>query len=143
VNTYTISEVLTHTPPMILIDKLTHYTESSAQAEVTIGPHSAFFNEQQNAVPSYVGIEYMAQTIAACAGANDLDNQRDKKIGFLLGSRKYQTQTSWFNTGDTLVINIEKLHQEDTGLGVFDCVISRHDQVLVQAKVNVFQPSAE
>lgn len=142
-NNYSVNEVLAHTPPMILIDKLISYDEDGAVCEVTITEQSAFFNATTGGVPSYVGIEYMAQAIAASAGAEDLDNQRNKKIGFLLGSRKYQTFTGWFYRGDVLRIFVSRLHKEDNGLGVFTCRIERSGKVLAEAKVNVFQPQED
>ena len=58
-----IEQLLPHRPPMILIDRLVWTNGVATVCEVTIGPHSMFI--QAVGVPAFVGIEYMAQTVAA------------------------------------------------------------------------------
>ncbi|WP_392339343.1 hypothetical protein [Moritella marina] len=65
----------------------------------------------------------MAQTIAAYGGAHALDDAGEVKIGFLLGSRKYNAEVGIFKVGKTLLIEAKKLIQDESGLCVFDCVI--------------------
>jgi len=126
---------------MILIDELVSYDDENVSCRVTISPQSAFFNTTKQGVPSYVGCEYMAQTIAAYGGAHALDNAAGIKIGFLLGSRKYQAEVGLFKLAQTLLIEAKKLIQDESGLCVFDCVIKDEDNaVLAKAKINVFQP---
>lgn len=140
---YSIERVLAHEAPMILIDKLVAYSEDSAQCEVTITQQSACYDASLNGVPAYVGIEYMAQSIAAFAGANDIDAGRQKRVGFLLGTRKLTLNTPQFTLNDTLTITVQRIYQEDTGLGVFDCKITKNDDSLAEARVNVFQPGEQ
>ncbi|MDN4502141.1 hotdog family protein [Alteromonadaceae bacterium BrNp21-10] len=137
---YKIEQVLPHAAPMILVDELCAYDQNSAVCKVTITTASAFFDETANGVPSYVGIEYMAQTIAAFAGAHEQDAGHLVQIGFLLGSRKYNSLTSHFGLGSTLHISVTRLYQEDSGLSVFDCKIKHQASLLASAKVNTFQP---
>lgn len=137
---YSVKEVVSHRDPMILISGLSYYDEITARCWVDIDEQSPFFNKQLNGVPSYVGIEYMAQTVAAYAGANALDRQQEVQIGFLLGARKMTTQERVFSCGARLIIDVEELYREESGLSVFGCSITHNDKVLVEAKVNVFQP---
>ncbi|MBU2979669.1 3-hydroxylacyl-ACP dehydratase [Alteromonas sp. C1M14] len=137
---YEVEDVLTHEAPMILINRLHSYTEESAQCEVSISETSPFFDPTLNGVPSHIGIEYMAQTIAAFAGANDLDAGREKKVGFLLGSRKYNSTIPVYKNGCSLQVTVQRLFQEESGLGVFDCHITLSENRVSSAKVNVFQP---
>ncbi|MGB1263394.1 MAG: 3-hydroxylacyl-ACP dehydratase [Cognaticolwellia sp.] len=140
-NNYDITQVLPHQSPMILIDSLEHYDSDSCRCTVTIAPESAFFDANKKSVPSYIGSEYMAQAIAAFAGANTLDAQGEVQIGFLLGSRKYKTQRGYFSLGETLTITIKELYREDSGLRVFECeILSAEHEILAQANINVFQP---
>lgn len=140
-NNYDISQVLPHKSPMILIDSINQYDVDSCRCTVTITANSPFYNVERKAVPSYIGNEYMAQAIAAFAGAHALDNQDDVQIGFLLGSRKYKTMRSHFELDETLTITIKELYREDSGLRVFECaILSLENDVLAQANINVFQP---
>jgi len=140
-NNYDINQVLPHQAPMILIDALEHYDVDSCRCTVAITQHSPFYNSLKQGVPSYIGSEYMAQAIAAFAGAHALDNDDSVQIGFLLGSRKYKTQCSHFTVNEILTITIKELYREDSGLRVFECaIINSENVILAQANINVFQP---
>lgn len=137
---YAIEELIAHREPMILISRLVSHDESSALCEVDISDTSLFYQQHNDGVASYVGIEYMAQSIAAFAGAKALSRGESVEIGFLLGSRKYQTFDALFNNNTTYQITVEQLFQEDNGLSVFDCKIQLGNKLIAQAKVNAFQP---
>ena len=139
---YSIEAVLPHADPMILLTRLVSYDQDSAVCEVDISAQSAFFNEQTQSVASYIGTEYMAQTIAAYAGAKakTKDENESIKVGFLLGSRKYEPTVSLFPNGSELIIHVEEIAAEESGLSVFDCTITIEDNVVVRANINVFQP---
>jgi predicted hotdog family 3-hydroxylacyl-ACP dehydratase len=139
-NNYSIDAVLPHSDPMILLDELISYNEDGGQCGVTISPQAPFYNAETQTVASYIGTEYMAQSIAAYAGALALDNGDAVKIGFLIGTRKYQTYVSEFKLGQTLRVSVTKLYQEESGLSVFDCRIEDGSELLAEAKLNVFQP---
>lgn len=140
-NNYDIIEVLPHQAPMILIDSLEYYDVDSCRCTVAITQKSPFYNELKTGVPSYIGSEYMAQAIAAFAGAHALDDKDSVQIGFLLGSRKYKTMRSHFALDETLTVTIKELYREDSGLRVFECeILSAEREVLAQANINVFQP---
>lgn len=140
-NNYKIDQVLPHQSPMILIDSLAYYDADSCRCTVTITPQSPFYNTLKKGVPSYIGSEYMAQAIAAFAGAHALDGKGDVQIGFLLGSRKYKTMRSHFELEAVLNITIKELYREDSGLRVFECeIITAENVVMAQANINVFQP---
>ena len=140
-NRYPIADVLPHSAPMILLDELVGYDDENVSCRVTITPTIPFFDNAKQGVPSYVGCEYMAQTIAAYGGAHALDDAGEVRIGFLLGSRKYHAEVGVFKLAQTLLIEAQKLIQDESGLCVFDCVIKDEENaVLAQAKINVFQP---
>ncbi|BED91172.1 MULTISPECIES: hotdog family protein [unclassified Pseudoalteromonas] len=139
-NNYSIEQVVPHDSPMILIDQLVDYSDENATCSVTITPQSPFYSEQIEGVPSYIGVEYMAQSIAAYAGALAKDINEAVKIGFLIGTRKYKTHQATFYKSSTLTIFVQKLYQEESGLSVFECQITENKKILCDAKINVFQP---
>lgn len=141
-NKYAIIDVLPHREPMILVDSLVSYDNDSCICQVKITKESPFYDESQSGVPSYIGIEYMAQAIAAYSGANALDNHDKVTIGFLLGSRKYKTFKSYFLLNTLLSIEIKQLYQEASGLSVFECEINdQTSETLANANINVYQPN--
>ena len=137
---YPIEQVLPHTQPMILLNNFIEAGAEHAVCSVKISAQSPFFDPASRAVPAYVGIEYMAQTVAAYAGAHKLAAGDSVRLGFLLGCRKYQPVVAAFTEGAELTVSATKVVMNESGLSVFDCQILQHDAVLVSAKLNVFEP---
>ena len=137
---YAIEDVVPHDHPMILIDSIQSYAETTAVCQVKITEDVNFYDSALNGVPAYVGVEYMAQSIAAFANANERDQGKEVALGFLVSSRKYQASEPVFKLGEELTVNVERLYKEDNGLSVFDCQILVDEQVRVDATINVFQP---
>jgi predicted hotdog family 3-hydroxylacyl-ACP dehydratase len=134
-----IGELLPHGPKMTLLDHFREYSPQRSVATVTITPHSRF--AEADGVPAWVGIEYMAQTIAAHAGYEGRLRGRPPTIGFLLGTRAYRSDIGVFPHGATLTISVEPLIA-DAKLGAFQCAIAT-DRVVATAVVNTYQPSAD
>lgn len=135
-----VEQLLPHAAPMILIDRVNAVSEEALEAEVEIRPGSLFHDGA--GVGAWVGIEYMAQAIAAWAGYHALLRGETVKIGFLLGSRRYACAVPEFATGSRLKVDVKLLLQAENGLGSFECAISdlSTQQELAQATVSVFQP---
>jgi len=138
---YQITDVLPHQYPMMLIDSLHAYDDESCTCQVTITTNSPFYNAETQGVPTYIGSEYMAQSIAAYAGAQALDDNQEVSIGFLLGSRKFHALQPEFPLNETFTIHIKELYREDSGLRVFECNIKNtSNDMFAKANINVFQP---
>lgn len=139
---YPIEQIVKHRKPMLLIDKLINFDEESARVSVAINENSLFYSEQIRGVPCHIGIEYMAQCVAAYAGANDCHNNIEIRIGFLLGSRKYNPKVEFFEVGQSLIVSAERIIKDDAGLSVFECTIYNNEetQLLAEARINVYQP---
>ena len=91
-------------------------------------------------MPAWVGIEYMAQTIAAHAGFEARLRGERPPIGFLLGTRAYESEVGEFALGSTLTIAVEPVVME-ARLAAFQCSIAT-DHVVAKAVVNTYQPEA-
>ncbi|MEL7448023.1 MAG: 3-hydroxydecanoyl-ACP dehydratase, partial [Pseudomonadota bacterium] len=76
-----------------------------------------------NGVPSWVGIEYMAQTVAVLAGSQASDEGDGAPLGYLLGTRRYTCETPWFTDGTVLRVRCEEQLFDGNGLGVYACHI--------------------
>lgn len=135
-----IRSLIPHTDPMVLLDHLLAIDAESLCAQVTITTANRFYTD--GAVPAWIGIEYMAQAIAAFAGYEALQAGQDVKLGFLLGTRRYESQCAGFACGSILQVHIQRVLQHQNGLGAFECRIVDADTSaeLVKATVTVFQP---
>ncbi|RUO53650.1 hotdog family protein [Pseudidiomarina homiensis] len=140
-----LTDLIKHRPPMRLIDRFINgdSVETTAHCEVTITTDNLFYRDELGGLPAHVGVELMAQSIAAAAGYRNRGAGEDIKIGFLLGSRKYQCAIDRFPLGETYSIHVAEIHAESSGLSVFQCEIKHHETVVANAKINVFQPPDE
>ena len=132
------SELLAHSGDMMLLDKIVKFDEQTMVSEVIVRNDGLFGDGK--CVPALVGIEYMAQTIAAHGNMMDKLAQRPTYLGYLLGTRSYTSNVDCFLMGSVLTVIVENIIQEQ-GLGVFDCKITAPG-VLVEAKLNVYQPDS-
>ncbi|QSX40663.1 ApeP family dehydratase [Shewanella cyperi] len=135
-----IETFIPHRAPMVLIDRALEHRKDFLETQVCIDEQSPFFDGLKGGVPNYVGIEYMAQSIAALAGIEAKLAGLPVRIGFLLGSRKLQLHQGCFLAGHEYRVRVQRLYQEDTGLAVFDCQILEGETVVASANINVFQP---
>ncbi|WP_373976322.1 hypothetical protein NT239_06000 [Chitinibacter sp. SCUT-21] len=142
---YSPAEVLPHAAPMILLDEIVDYDEQSLTAALTV-PADGFFNDAALAgeVPAYVAIEYMAQAVAALSGCRARARGEAPKIGFLLGTRAFDSNVASFKPGIRLTVSVNEMIQGDNGMGVFDARVSGHladgSDIVVSARINGFQP---
>lgn len=132
-----ISEMVPMDGTMSLLSRIVEYGEESLCAEVDITANSLF--AEADGVPAWVGIEYMAQTIAAFAGVKAREAGKEIEIGFLVGSRKYTCNQPVFAAGDTLRVYVEEMLRGKNGLSVFACSIQGKN-LEAAASLNVFQP---
>lgn len=134
-----IENYVPHRSAMLLLDRLLAADDESAVAEVTVPRDGLFMHDA--GMPSWVGIEYMAQTVAAWAGCRSLQKGRAVQIGFLLGSRRYETAQPFFAPGTRLTISVRCELLGDNGLSMFDCRIEADGaKELATARISVFEP---
>ena len=134
---FKILDVVPHQTPMSLLDTVESYSDKTLVSSVTIKEDSLFYEEL--GVPTWVGLEYMGQSIAAFGGVEARNEGRPVKIGFLVSSRRYESPQSHFKLGSKLIVFVEKVINNPYGLSVFNCSITWSDFV-IQANLNVFLP---
>jgi predicted hotdog family 3-hydroxylacyl-ACP dehydratase len=130
-----IAELIPHTGPMILLDRVTAFDEDSLSAELVV--RAGLFGDGKT-VPAWVGIEYMAQTIGAYAGMKAKLAGEPIRLGFLLGTRRYSGNVAEFRVGTLLTVRVDKIMQDEK-LGAFECRIAG-EGIEMTANLNVYQP---
>lgn len=135
---YEIAQLLPHGPGMLLLDRLAGYTADTLSAEVDIRAGTKFCDG--NAVPAWVGIEYMAQTLGAFTGASRLQDGKPVQLELLLGTRFYECSVPEFKVGSTLSVKARLLFWDPDGIVAFACEIREHDRLLANAEVKGFEP---
>ena len=135
-----VRELVPHSGQMVLLDRVLSADDDNLCAEVRIHAGSMLAGEE--GVGAWVGIEYMAQAIAAHAGWLAMQRGEAVKVGFLLGSRKYVCGVPLFANGSVLLVHVQRVLQGENGLGAFDCRIdvAGGASAVATATVTVFQP---
>ena len=136
-----IRTLVPHSGAMSLLDTLLAADAETLEAQVTIGTGSMFCHG--GAVGAWVGVEYMAQAVAAHAGFEAQLRGEPVRVGFLLGTRRYACTLPGFAVGSILNIHVQRALQGENGLGAFDCRITdgRSGAELATATITVFQPN--
>lgn len=138
-----ITELVPHQGPMCLLERVLSCAGDELAAQARISPDQLFLDSQGpgEGLGAWVGIELMAQAVAAWAGVQGRLRGEPPRIGLLLGSRRYRSQQARLAAGSVLRIEVRREFQADNGLGQFDCRILQADgAVLATAQLTVFGP---
>ena len=133
-----LAELLPHAGDMILIDEVLSFDSEQIHARVRVRP-GGLFNRANGDLPAWVGIELMAQSIAAYAGCRARQQELPVELGFLLGTRKFECNVEHFPSGIDLHIHAQRSLEDDNGMGVFECHLTGPG-VQATARLNVFRP---
>ena len=131
-----IAELIPHAGNMILIDQVLSFDEEQIHTRLTVRP-GGLFNRADGSLPAWVGVELMAQSVAAYAGCQARENGRSMKLGFLLGTRKFECNVDHFPVGTELAIQAERSLEDENGMGIFECHLTGPG-IHATARLNVF-----
>jgi predicted hotdog family 3-hydroxylacyl-ACP dehydratase len=134
-----VAPLLPHAGRMVWLDRIVGHGDGWLEAEVTVRRDALLADE--TGVGSWIGIEYMAQTIGAYAGLRARARGEPVKIGFLVGTRGYASRWPRFPLGSRLRIHVRLDCEAGNGMSVFACRIVHDGEELAAADLNVFQPA--
>jgi len=127
-----------HRGPLSLLDQVEHCDDHGIEARVRVPAGGVF--DGDDGVPAWVGIEYMAQAVAAWSGARARTAGGSPKIGYLLGSRRYEAMVPVFVVGAELRVLAQCELMGENGLGMFDCRIEQGGRVVASGRLSVYEP---
>ena len=132
-----ISELVPHAQPMLLLERVLEHAGASTVCSALTSA-SRLFAEADGSVPSWVGLEYMAQCAAVHGGLASRARGETPRPGLLLGSRRLQLHTPAFEAGARLRVEARH-HRGELGLVSFDCSIhSAGDERLAEGRINLY-----
>jgi predicted hotdog family 3-hydroxylacyl-ACP dehydratase len=134
-----IEAVIPHRGTMLLIEAVTSFSEGALSARATVHADAWYANED-GAMPAWIGIEMMAQTIAAHVALLAMRGGGRARPGVLLGSRSYKALQPSFAGGAQLLIRATELLRSEEGHGAYECTIHHGDVCCAEAGIKVFQP---
>lgn len=133
-----VAELVPHAAPMLLLDRIIESGDDYLVTELTVRADGLF--DVAGRVPAFVGLEYMAQSIAAFSGLRSYRSGEPPKMGFLLGTRRYESSVHNYPTGDILRVTAKEIVYGDTGMAAFECKVQGL-HVLQTAVLTVFEPA--
>lgn len=135
-----ISELVPHSGAMSLVDEVLDTDGQTLRCALTVRDDGLFNDpELGGAVPGWVGVEYMAQAVAAHIGVFRRLAGAAPRMGFLLGTRQYECNVASFQPGARLQLAVTQLMVSDLGLGTYDCRLEG-EGVLATANIIGFMP---
>ena len=132
------ADLLPHAGDMILIDDVLGFDEEQIRTRLQVRA-GGLFNRADGSLPAWVGIELMAQSVAAFAGCQARTRNEPVELGFLLGTRKFECNVADFPVGSELTIHAQRSLEDDNGMGVFECHLTGPD-IQASARLNVYRP---
>lgn len=133
-----VAELVPHAGDMILLDRIERFDEESLDACLSVSA-VGLFSQPDGSLPAWVGVEIMAQAVAAYAGCQARLAGLPVELGFLLGTRNYACNTESFPAGATLHVRVMRSLQDDNGMGVFECHLDGPG-IHAEARLNVYRP---
>jgi len=134
-----IEELIPHRGTLLLLDRVIVFSDVAAEAEYT-PRRDAWYADAEGNMPAWIGIEVMAQAIAAHVSLLKRQHGMPVKMGALLGTRSYRSAAACFPAGKSLHIRAELVLSDPSGLGAYDCTISQEKLPFAQAVLKVYEP---
>jgi predicted hotdog family 3-hydroxylacyl-ACP dehydratase len=134
------ADVLPHRPPMVLVDRIVGHDATHTVCAVDVTGSTPFVTDEGR-VPAWIGLEYMAQCVAAHAGLEARARGERVRLGLLIGARTVDFHTGALAIGDRLLITARHTWG-DQALGSFTCTIAdaRSDRRVADAVLSVYSP---
>ncbi len=134
-----IEELLPHRGTMLLLDRVLEFSAERICAQCT-PRRDAWYADSHGNMPAWIGIELMAQAIAAHVGLLKRSEGKPVTPGILLGTRRFEAQRPAFAAGAILRISAAVSFRDESGLAAYDCKIEADNTALARASLKVLEP---
>jgi predicted hotdog family 3-hydroxylacyl-ACP dehydratase len=121
---------------MLLIDSVEEVTARSGTGRVRLDP-KAWYADATGRTPAWIGLELMAQTVAACRGQHLARTGGAPRGGYLVGTRSYRSAVPAFEPSASLDVKIVLVEEDPSGLCSFHCEILHLGRPLAEATLKV------
>lgn len=126
-----------HREPLLLLDNIIEHDRETLVAtyQVKETPWPA------SGMPAYIGIEIIAQAVAALETARSQNGDGSPALGVLLGTRSYRSAVANFPVGTTLTVRVTEKMADPSGFGAFQGTLYAEDGAMAaEALVKVYRP---
>jgi predicted hotdog family 3-hydroxylacyl-ACP dehydratase len=136
-----VAEIVPHAGRMIVLTGVASHDGDETVCAARI-ERDDLLADPSGDVPAWMGLEYMAQCIAAHAGLVARASGEPPRVGFLLGTRRVSFHVPCYRRGQRLSVRARRLWGGSRGMVAFDCRIDDGDTgaVLAEGRLNCFMP---
>lgn len=134
-----IETLLPHRGTMLLLDRVTAFANETLSAEYRVRG-DAWYADADARMPVWIGLELMAQAMAAHAALSAQHHGGPPQPGVLLGSRQYQAFCAAFEANTVLKVEVQQILALADGNQAYDCALWQGDELAAKAVLKVFQP---
>lgn len=138
-----IESIIPHRAPFRLLDEYLEASPKRVLARAVIRPDNVFFDAALGGVPTWVGVEYMAQAAAIWVGLCDSTPDKPAEPAFLISSRQLDANESVFAEGSELLVRID-VHFTDGPIVAFHGSIFQtgqgQERLLCEGEFSAFRP---
>jgi len=134
-----IDTILPHRGTMLLVDGVSACGDAALTAHAAVRG-DAWYADDNGAMPAWIGIELMAQGVAAHVALLAMRAGGRARPGVLLGTRSYKAHVSAFARDAQLTINVQEVLRSEEGHSAYECTIDHDGARYADAVVKVFQP---
>jgi predicted hotdog family 3-hydroxylacyl-ACP dehydratase len=135
---YRVEDLVPHRGAMSLLDSIDDYGADWLRASVT--PRRSNLFAQERGIPSWVGIEYMAQAAAAFGGIEQIQQGSKPSIGLLIGSRYYRAVQTYFDFDTPLVVLATIAMRDAEDFAAYDCSLTAGDRRIAECTLKAYRP---
>jgi len=134
-----IESYLPHRPPMLLLSSVLRCDEDSLSALGEVDG-TAWYADTLGRMPAWIGIELMAQAVAAHIGVLASKGHRAARPGALLGSQHYVMHQAAFVSAAPLEIQVTSILSGESGHSAYACRVMEGAVCAAEAIIKVYQP---
>ena len=133
---------LPHRPPMLLLEEVVAVTGQGAHCRVLVSSAGVLapFLDADGALPSWYGLELIAQSVGVWSGWGRCQRgENGAALGMILGARDLACAEDRFAAGSQLDIHVDLIMQDGRFAG-FEGRISCGEKQIVSGRITTFQP---
>ena len=130
--------LIPHKDRMFLLSRVTGYNieKKSIEAQYDVTENCLFYDSQAGGVPTWAGIEFIAQAISALIGIKDRELGLPPKKGYILGISRMQFKLPYIKTGSIITIKT-RCHESVDPIYIFEGEIFFNGEEILSGKLTV------
>jgi predicted hotdog family 3-hydroxylacyl-ACP dehydratase len=135
-----IESILPHRGTMLLVERVSACSDDALSAHATVRS-DAWYADDNGAMPAWIGIELMAQGVAAHVALLAMRDGNRARPGVLLGTRSYHAHVGAFARDAQLQIHVQEVLRSEAGHSAYECTIDHDGARYADAVIKVYQPT--